>query len=182
VAVSFFAQSQLSRASASQRSTLPLTPEWAIFFSAELAVLATLTGLVVVAISINLPRILSYPHLPTRAGEALIGPVGAITATSLVLIPEQPPMLLGAEVIVVGLVMVVAPIIFQARAWAARKDAWQRWMRAVSTTGFSAAFVIGGALVLYGARAGLYWIAAGDILGIAAIVLSAWVLMVEILR
>jgi hypothetical protein len=126
VAVSFFAQSQLSRASASQRSTLPLTPEWAIFFSAELAVLATLTGLVVVAISINLPRILSYPHLPTRAGEALIGPVGAITATSLVLIPEQPPMLLGAEVIVVGLVMVVAPIIFQARAWAARKDAWQR--------------------------------------------------------
>jgi hypothetical protein len=182
VAVSFFAQSQLSRASASQRSTLPLTPEWAIFFSAELAVLATLTGLVVVAISINLPRILSYPHLPTRAGEALIGPVGAITATSLVLIPEQPPMLLGAEVIVVGLVMVVAPIIFQARAWAARKDAWQRWMRAVSTTGFSAAFVIAGALVFDGARAGLYWIAAGDILGIAAIVLSAWVLMVEILR
>jgi hypothetical protein len=161
---------------------MPLTPEWAIFFSAELAALATLTGLVVVAISINLPRILSYPHLPTRAGEALIGPVGAITATSLVLIPEQPPMLLGAEVIVVGLVMVVAPIIFQARAWAARKDAWQRWMRAVSTTGFSAAFVIGGALVFYGARAGLYWIAAGDILGIAAIVLSAWVLMVEILR
>ena len=161
---------------------MPLTPEWAIFFSAELAVLATLTGLVVVAISINLPRILSYPHLPTRAGEALIGPVGAITATSLVLIPEQPPMLLGVEVIVVGLVMVVAPIIFQARAWAARKDAWQRWMRAVSTTGFSAAFVIGGALVFDGARAGLYWIAAGDILGIAAIVLSAWVLMVEILR
>jgi hypothetical protein len=161
---------------------MPLTPDWAIFFSAELAVLATLTGLVVVAISINLPRILSYPHLPTRAGEALIGPVGAITATSLVLIPEQPSRLLGAEVIVISLVMVVAPIIFQARAWAARRDAGERWMRAVSTTGFSAAFVIGGALVFDGARAGLYWIAAGDILGIVAIVLSAWVLMVEILR
>jgi hypothetical protein len=62
-----------------------LTPDWAIFFSAELAALATLTGLVVVAISINLPRILAYAHLPTRAGEALIGPVGAITVTSLVL-------------------------------------------------------------------------------------------------
>jgi hypothetical protein len=92
---------------------MPLTPEWAIFFSAELAALATLTGLVVVAISINLPRILSYAHLPTRVGEALIGPVGAIIVTSLVLIPEQAPMLLGAEVILVSLVIVVAPIVFQ---------------------------------------------------------------------
>ena len=33
-----------------------------------------------------------------------------------------------------------------------------------------------------GARSSLYWIAAGDILGIIAVVLSAWVLMVEILR
>src|ERR1700728_2838941 len=126
---------------------MPLTPEWAIFFSAELAALATLTGLVVVAISINLPRILSYAHLPTRAGEALIGPVGAITVTSLVLIPKQPPMLLGGEVIRSALVMVVAPIVFQTRAWSARKDAWERGMRAVSTTGFSLAFVIAGALL-----------------------------------
>ncbi len=54
---------------------MPLTPEWAIFFSAELAALATLTGLVVVAISINLPRILSYADLPARAGEALSVPL-----------------------------------------------------------------------------------------------------------
>jgi hypothetical protein len=106
---------------------MPLTPEWAIFFSAELAALATLTGLVVVAISTNLPRILSYGHLPTRAGEALIGPVGAIIVTSLMLIPEQAPMLLGAEVILIG-----------------------RYMRAVSTTGFSLPFAIGGALVFEG--------------------------------
>jgi hypothetical protein len=33
---------------------MPLTPAWATFFSAELAALATLTGLVVVANSINL--------------------------------------------------------------------------------------------------------------------------------
>jgi hypothetical protein len=161
---------------------MPLTPEWATFFSAELAALATLTGLVVVAISINLPRILSYAHLPTRAGEALIGPVGAITVTSLVLIPEQPASQLGAEVILIGLVMVVVPIVFQARAWSARKDAWERITRALSTTGFSLPFVIGGALLLESARSSLYWIAVGDILGIIAVVLSAWVLMVEILR
>jgi hypothetical protein len=91
--------------------------------------------------------------LPTRAGEALIGPVGAIIVTSLVLIPEQAPMLLGAEIILVSLVIVVAPIVFQARAWDARKDAWGR--DAVSTTGFTLAFVVGGALLLEGARSSL---------------------------
>jgi hypothetical protein len=67
-----------------------------------------LTGLVVVAISINLPRILSYAHLPTRAGEALIGPVGAIVVTTLVLVPEQPAWLLGLEIILIGLAMAIA--------------------------------------------------------------------------
>jgi hypothetical protein len=163
---------------------MPLTPEWANFFAAELAALAALTGFVVVAISINLARILSYPHLPTRAGEALIGPVGAITATSLVLIPDQPAALLGAEVIAVGLVMVIAPIAFQSRTWGLRKDATarERITRAATNQCFNLTFVIGGALIFAGARPGLYWIAAGDILCIVAIVLSAWVLMIEILR
>jgi hypothetical protein len=161
---------------------MPLTPDWATFFSAELAALAALTGFVVVAISINLARILSYPHLPSRAGEALIGPVGAITATSLVLIPDQPPALLGAELVVIGLVVVIAPIVFQSRAWSARTQASERIARAATNEGFNLTFVIGGALVFAGARAGLYWIAAGDILCLIAIVLSAWVLMIEILR
>jgi hypothetical protein len=161
---------------------MPLTPDWATFFSAELAALAALTGFVVVAISINLARILSYEHLPTRAAEALIGPVGAITATSLVLIPDQPVALLGAELIAVGLIIVVAPIVFQARAWSSRPDMGERITRAATSEGFNLTFIVGGALIFAGAHAGLYWIAAGDILCIIAIVLSAWVLMVEILR
>ena len=163
---------------------MPLSPEWAAFFSAELAALAALTGFVVVAISINLERILSYPSLPTRAGEALIGPVGAITATSLVLIPGQPAALLGIEVIAVGLVIVIAPVVFQSHAWSLRREATarERITRAATNQGFNLTFVIGGALLFAGAPAGLYWIAAGDILCIIAIVLSAWVLMVEILR
>jgi hypothetical protein len=93
---------------------MPLTPDWATFFSAELGALAALTGFVVVAISTNLSRILAYSWLPARAGEALIGPVGAVTATSLVLIPEQSAPLLGSEIILVGLAMVVTPTVVQA--------------------------------------------------------------------
>jgi modulator of FtsH protease len=163
---------------------MPLSPEWATFFSAELAALAALTGFVVVAISINLARIIAYPTLPGRAGESLIGPVGAITATSLVLIPDQPKALLGAEVVALGLVMVVAPLVLQIRTWWAWKDATvvERTARIATSAGYSLAFVIGGALLMASAGAGLYWIAAGDIAGLIAVVFNAWVLMIEILR
>jgi hypothetical protein len=163
---------------------VPLTPDWATFFSAELAALAALTGFVVVAISINLSRILSFSWLPSRAGEALVGPVGAITATSLVLIPEQPALFLGSEIVLVGLVMVVTPIVVQARSWRVREDATatERVMRAVMSVGFGLAFVGGGALLVAGARAGLFWVAAGDVACLVAVVFSAWVLMIEILR
>ena len=64
-----------------------------------------------VAISINLARILEFSWLPSRAAEALIAPVGAITATGLILIPEQSPILLGAAILATGGVMAVAPIV-----------------------------------------------------------------------
>jgi hypothetical protein len=163
---------------------MPLTPDWATFFAAELAALAALTGFVVVAISINLARILAYPSLPRRAGEALIGPVGAITVASLILIPGQPALLLGAEVLAVGLIMVVAPIVFQVRWRRDREDATavERVARAATSAGYSLAFVIGGALLMASVGAGLYWIAAGIVACVIAVVFSAWVLMVEILR
>ena len=163
---------------------MPLTPEWANFFTAELSALAALTGFVVVAISINLTRILAVASLPGRAAESLIGPVGAIAATGFVLMPEQPAALLGSEVLAVGLAMVVLPIWIQMRTWSIRKDATasERITRFAASAGYSLAFVVGGALVIGGAHAGLFWIAAGDIACLLAVVISAWVLMVEILR
>ena len=76
---------------------MPLTPEWSNFFTAQLGALAALTGFAIVAISINLGRILANDALPGRAAEALIGPVGAIAATSLLLMPEQSQGLVGAR-------------------------------------------------------------------------------------
>ena len=161
-----------------------VTPEWSDFFVAELGALAALTGFVVVAISINLSRILAFPWLPGRAAEALIGPVGAMTVTGLALVPGQPAALLGAEIFAVGLVTVLASTIIQVRARGVRKDTTpaQRIVRIAASEGVTLAFAVGGALLILGRTAGLYWIAAGDIACLIAIVLSAWVLMVEIMR
>ncbi len=163
---------------------MPLTPEWFNFFTAELGALAALTGFVVVAISINLSRILANPSLPSRAAEALVGPVGAIAATGLMLLPEQPAALVGAEVLVIGLVMVAAPLTIQLRTWSDRKDATpiERLLRFANSAGYSLAFVVGGALLVAGARAGLFWVGAGEVACLVAVMVNAWVLMVEILR
>jgi modulator of FtsH protease len=45
---------------------------WHTFFSTQAEVSAALTGLVFVALSINLKQILSLPGLADRAGEALL--------------------------------------------------------------------------------------------------------------
>jgi hypothetical protein len=45
---------------------------WTGFGTVVATVAATLTGLLFVAVSINLRRILEYPNLPGRAGQTLV--------------------------------------------------------------------------------------------------------------
>ena len=89
---------------------------WANFFVAEVGAAAALSGLVIVAISINLQRILSFPQLPGRAAEMLIMLVGALFASSFALMPGQPLNVLGGEMLGAGLLMTAPPIAIQAPA------------------------------------------------------------------
>src|SRR6202167_3453014 len=89
---------------------------WANFFVAEVGAAAALSGLIIVAISINLQRILSFPQLPGRAAEMLMMLVGALLACSVGLVPAQPMKLLGVEILAAGLLMTAAPIWIQMRA------------------------------------------------------------------
>jgi hypothetical protein len=80
--------------------------EWHDFFLAQAAATATLTGLVFVGVSINLQTIVSDPcsGLAGRAGQALILLVAVLTVSVLLLVPGQGPGIIGAEILVVGLV------------------------------------------------------------------------------
>jgi hypothetical protein len=91
------------------------TADWANFFVAEVGASAALAGLVVVAISINLSRILSFPQLPVRAAESLLMLVGALLLASLGLVPGQPLAMFGAEVLVIGLVTLLVMLYNQLR-------------------------------------------------------------------
>ena len=77
---------------------------WENFFIAEVGASAALVGLVFVGISINLTRIMAITGLPERALEALIVLATVLIMSSLLLVPGQPPVLTGVEVLVFGLI------------------------------------------------------------------------------
>src|SRR5277367_6109363 len=76
---------------------------WDSFFVAEAGAAAALAGLVFVAVSINLARILEFPTLPTRVLEALVALLSVLTAALFSLIPFQSARTYGAEIAGLGL-------------------------------------------------------------------------------
>jgi modulator of FtsH protease len=157
---------------------------WANFFVAEVGAAAALSGLVIVAISINLKHILSFPQLPGRAAEMLILLVGALLACSFGLIPGQPIKLFGGEILGTGLLMTVPPIVIQARQFPVMKTqpvTWWLWRFLIALCS-GAPVLVGGCYLLSGASNGLYWLAGGVMMTLAATVWNAWVLLIEILR
>src|ERR1700753_1706008 len=75
---------------------------WTDFFVAEVGAAAALAGLLVVAISINIERILKYPSLPGRAWQTLVMIGVALVIASLALLPGQPLVYFGGEVLAGG--------------------------------------------------------------------------------
>ncbi len=158
--------------------------EWSDLFVATAGASAALAGLVFVAVSINLDRILGEAGLPDRALETLLLLVAVLLVSIVGLIPGQSSGALGAELLFVSLTIatVIArlPTIGLATSFVPpRSWLWTRWgLRLVGTV----PFVIGGASVLLDAGGGLYWVVAGIVFAIVGAIANAWVLLVEILR
>src|ERR1700685_2749502 len=138
---------------------------WTNFFVAEVGAAAALSGLIIVAISINLQRILSFPQLPGRAAEMLILLVGALTACSFALMPGQPLKVLGGEILGAGLLMTGAPLVIQARQLPVMKTQPLTWWIWRSLIGVCAGLpvLIGGGVLISGASTGLYWLPGGGV-------------------
>lgn len=156
---------------------------WESFFIAEVGATAALAGLVIVAISINLSRILAFPELPGRAAEAIVVLAGALVLSSLTLIP-QPQRMLGIEILAAAIVIWLVPIVVQIRTLrAARASGHSKsGPRALLSQINTLPFVIAGVAIALGWESGFYWLAAGVILALIGGMLNTWVLLVEILR
>ncbi len=158
--------------------------QWSDFFVATAGASAALAGLLFVAVSINLDRILGEAGLPDRALETVLLLLSVVLISVVGLIPGQSSGALGAELLFVSLTIALIVVRLPTLGFATgftppRSWVWGRWaLRLFGTV----PFVLGGASVLLEAGGGLYWVAAGIVFAIAGAVANAWVLLVEILR
>jgi hypothetical protein len=157
---------------------------WSNYLSVQASAAATLTGLVFVAVSINLSQILSVPGLTGRAGESLLQLLGVVIISTTALIPQQPPVALGTEILACGAVLWIVQTVLQVQYLTGKTGHPRRWgvVRIVQTQLANVPFCVSGILLLLGSPAGLYWLAPGFIFSIVSGVGNAWVLLVEILR
>jgi hypothetical protein len=158
---------------------------WENFIIAAAGASAALAGLVIVAISVNLEKIISYAHLPARAA-ATIGSLILILVVSMAALIPQGVSSLGIEIIVFGICCWLLQL------WAAhqmlvfrreRNRPWHESFRGIVLGQIQTLpFIIGGIIFFIANVSGLYWIAGGVIAIFIFSMYNAWVLLVEILR
>jgi hypothetical protein len=158
--------------------------QWHDLFVASAGASAALLGLLFVAVSINLERILAYEGLPERALETLLLLLSVLIVSIVGLIPAESTVALGLELLVTA--AIVAVIVFRLPGTNAVETGkepaqWRASRIGVRLMG-TVPLVIGGLSILLETGGGLYWIAAGVVLAICGAVANAWVLLVEILR
>ena len=143
---------------------------------------AALAGLVFVAVSINVERILQYSWLPSRALRTVLLLIGIVIACVFALAPQSADAL-GVELLVLGAVFATVLLRSALRHPGDRSvtgaGTFQQSLPELIGT---VPFAIAGLTLLIGSGGGLYWMLAGIVCATLGAVLNAWVLLVEILR
>ena len=157
---------------------------WQPFFSTQAQVSAALTGLVFVALSINLRQILEIPGMANRAGEALLLLLLPVLVGLAGALPQTSTTAFGAEVLVLGVLDALAVSTIVARGYRSQhgRPTHEFLIRALSAELGVLTTVAAGAILVAGHPGGLWWQVASTALCIGAGVTDAWVLLVEILR
>jgi modulator of FtsH protease len=89
-------------------STAYSARDWTAMFAASAGASAALTGLLFVAVSVNIERILDFSGLPERALQTLLMLLSAVIISLAVLIPGQSAAALGVELLALSVASGVA--------------------------------------------------------------------------
>ena len=157
---------------------------WDTFFTTEVTVAAGLTGLVFVALSINLGSIIASGSLVARAAEALVLLVQPVLLGLIVLAPggrraSGAALCAVAGVFVAGLVA----LLVQGRPRSSEDHRMLQFrVRAVVVLATMGTILAGSVLLTTGDGGAYGWIGFGALAGMTIGIVDAWVLLVEILR
>jgi hypothetical protein len=157
---------------------------WHTLLSMQAGAAATLTGLVFVAASINLPKIVATSLLTARVVESLVQFLQVFFVCSITVIPRQSSFALAIEILTIGLVSWAIQILGFVRYHRARvgNPHWWLALRLTATHFSTIPFVVAAIQLLLGVRDGLYWLVPGFVFSFAAGLFNSWVLLIEIAR
>lgn len=157
---------------------------WTAFFSAEVGAAAALTGLLFVAVSINLSKIVALPLLVSRAAKALSTLLAILLAATICLVPAQSNVVLGWELTIVGALGWL--IITASSRRSTHNNPYISGFRVILhdiLAQFSSLpLILCGVSLVLGHGGGFYWLFVGVLFSFATALLDAWVLLIEIHR
>jgi modulator of FtsH protease len=161
------------------------TPElWTAAFTAVAGASAALTGLLFVALSINLDRVIKGPGLVARAVEVLLLLVADLVLATLLLMPGQGARPVSTEILAIAILVsaLLGYIHIRAPRRALGVTGGNFTMRVVGDQLGPLFLIIGAVSLLIGNGGGLYWVVPALIAAMVAAIIGAWVLLVEIVR
>ena len=160
-----------------------ITP-WSDFSVAVVGASAALTGLLFVAVSINIEQILAVGALAGRALSTMILFVIPLVVGVLILVPEQSLTALGLELIGTGavagggLLRINRPV---NRGGLEPRSSWLL-IRLVPSVAITVFLLLAGAGLIARASGGLYWVVPAIVVAFTGGLVTVWVLLVEIRR
>ena len=157
---------------------------WFEFAAAIVGAAAVLSGLLFVAMSINIERIMAIVTLPTRAAGTLVLFVFPLLIGTWILIPEQSSTMLGVELVATGLLGGGLLLQLNRPSKRAEQETWGVWLLGSYVPSITVAVltVLGGITLIAERGGGLYWVAPAVVIALLTGLAGAWVLLVEILR
>lgn len=158
---------------------------WSDFIVAQVGASSALLGLLFVGVSLNLTKILAASSLPSRALVAMTLLVAILLMSTLLLIPAQPALVIGAEILAVGTAAWLLGTVLEVRKMNLDISVVSKSNRVINFIIFEFAtlpYIVAGLMLLSGNANGLYWFSAAVVISLLKVVIDAWVLLIEINR
>src|SRR3984885_1288891 len=164
------------------------TEGWADLFVASAGAGAVLTGLIFVAVSVNIGAVLEADRqsgenfLTGRALEALVALLNVLVISIVGLTPTISSGVFATSILIVAAESAISPV--QAVRASRSRGSFDRatWLRVVTAFTLTASLVAAGVTLAAGHGGGLFWLPVAFVLAIFVAAVNAWVLLVEVLR